>query len=81
LFKAIDSALAQFDHSASYGQARAEGANVIVEVRRWGQGRTVQVELAEGRLTALDLRVRVTEADPASSAAGEQERERSWSVA
>ena len=81
LFKAIESALAQFDHSASYGQARAEGANVIVEVRRWGQGRTVQVELAEGRLTALDLRVRVTEADPGSSAAGERERERSWSVA
>lgn len=48
LFRAIESALAQFDHFAGYGQARAEGANVIVEVRHGVQGRTVQVELSEG---------------------------------
>jgi uncharacterized protein (TIGR02677 family) len=81
LFRAIESALAQFDHSAGYGQARAEGANVIVEVRRGDRGRTVRVELAEGRLTAPDLRVRVTEADLGSPAAGKREPERSWSVA
>lgn len=81
LFRAIESALAQFDHSAGCGQARAESANVIVEVRRGDRGRTVRVDLAEGRLTAPDLRVRVTEADLGPSAAGEREPERSWSVA
>jgi len=81
LFRAIESALAQFDQSAGWGQARAEGANVIVEVRRGDRGHTVQVELAEGRLTAPDLRVRVTEADLGSPTVGEREAERSWSVA
>jgi hypothetical protein len=81
LLRAVESALAQFDYSAGYGQARAEGANVIVEVRRGDQGRTVRVELAEGRLTAPDLRVRVTEAGLGPPAAGEREPGRSWSVA
>ena len=81
LFRAIESALAQFDHSAGYGQARAEGANVVVEVRHGVQGHTVLVELAEGRLTALDLRVRVTAAEVSSPASRDHEQERSWSVA
>lgn len=63
LFNAIESALSQFDISKGYGLAHVEGASVVVEVRRGAKGRSVRVPLAEGQLTAPDLRVRVTPAE------------------
>ncbi|MGV9380027.1 DUF2397 family protein [Nonomuraea sp. NPDC003707] len=59
LFRAIETALAQFDPKSGCGIAPADSANVLVEVRPGVLGRTVTVDLAEGRLTGPDLRVRV----------------------
>ncbi len=78
LFQAIESALAQFDQAAGCGQAHADGASVLVEVRPGVKGRIARVELAEGRLTAPDLRIRVS---PAEVILTEGSRDQSWSVA
>jgi uncharacterized protein (TIGR02677 family) len=78
LFRAIEAALGQLGAGAAYGQAHAEGASVLVEIRPGVRGRTARVDLAEGRLTGPDLRVRVTCTD-ATVAAGTADR--AWSVA
>jgi uncharacterized protein (TIGR02677 family) len=79
LFRAIETALAQFDSAAGTGVAHADGANVLVEVRPGVLGRRVSVELAEGRLTGPDLRISIVPAD--SGAVGRRRDGRDWSVA
>jgi len=78
LLRAIESALAQFDHAMGYGQAHADGASVLVKVRPGVRGRVVRVDLTEGQLTAPDLRVRVTLTEDTPTAAT---RDQAWSVA
>lgn len=72
LFQAIESALAQFDVAAGFGVAQAEGASVIVEVRRGTPGRSVRVHLGEGELTGPDLRVRVIPTEDLSTESAER---------
>ena len=78
LFRAIESAVAEFDHGKGYGLAHADGANVLVEIRPGVRGRVVRVDLAEGRVMAPDLRIRVTSTEhlPAADAP-----DQAWSVA
>jgi hypothetical protein len=78
LLQAIESALAQLDQAAGCGQAYADGSSVLVEVRPGVKGRIARVELAEGRLTAPDLRIRVSLAQVIPT---EGTRDQSWSVA
>ncbi|MFE0154695.1 DUF2397 family protein [Nonomuraea sp. NPDC059007] len=78
LLRAIEIALAQFNPREGRGVVPVDGANVLVEVRPGVAGRTVTIELAEGRLTGPDLRVRVTSIDSGTAAgafrpAGEQD--------
>jgi uncharacterized protein (TIGR02677 family) len=68
LFRAIETALASFDPVTGCGVAHADGANVLVEVRPGIAGRTISVELADGRLTGPDLRVSVITADSDAAA-------------
>ena len=60
LFAAIEGALQCFDPALGYGQADAEGANVVVRVRPGDSDMRVTVALAEGELTGPDLRITVT---------------------
>lgn len=79
---AIEVAYAQADPSTGRGQAEADGAGVVVHVRRGSDpDRTVTVALAEGRLTGPDLRVRVTATDHAAASDPPERVPKTWSVA
>jgi len=65
LLAAIEVALEQFDTTTGFGEAHAEGASVLVRVRRGEPGRRVSVRLAEGVLNGPDLRVTVTATEQA----------------
>ena len=63
LLRAIETAIAQFDQNAGVGIGRADDANVVFTVRPGIIGRTVTVELAEGKLTGPDMRIAITSTD------------------
>ncbi|MEW2352991.1 DUF2397 family protein [Spirillospora sp. NPDC029432] len=81
LFRAIETALAQFDPVTGRGTGHADGASVLVEVRPGENGRTVSVDLAEGRLTGPDLRISITAAESAPAREAADADGRNWSVA
>ncbi|MFD1364408.1 DUF2397 family protein [Actinoplanes sichuanensis] len=60
LLAGIEGALQSVDPLLGYGQADAEGANVVVRVRPGDPSTRVTVTLAEGELTGPDLRITVT---------------------
>lgn len=81
LFRAIEVAYAQTAPATGRGQAEADGAGVVVHVRRGDPKQTVTVALAEGRLTGPDLRVRVTATDHAAASDPPDCVPKTWSVA
>lgn len=75
VFRAIEVASGQADPVTGRGQAEADGAGVVVQVRPGDPHRRATVALAEGRLIGPDLRVRVTAVDH-TAASGSRGRPR-----
>ncbi|WP_285612257.1 DUF2397 family protein [Actinokineospora globicatena] len=71
LVRAVEVALAQFDPDTGDGRAHVDGASLRVVVRIGVPGRVVRVRLADGVLTAPDIRVRVTPSGDAPSLGAE----------
>ncbi|EIV92600.1 DUF2397 family protein [Frankia sp. QA3] len=69
LLAAVEVAVQRVDSKTGYGECHAEGASVLVRVRRVSPERRVTVHLAEGDLTGPDLRVTVTATESSSAEA------------
>ncbi|MCM8555419.1 DUF2397 family protein [Streptomyces sp. STCH 565 A] len=67
LLNAIEVALSQYHPQDGIGRATIDEAGLEVTVRPGRSGRTVTVELGEGRLSGPDMRLLVTSRDHASS--------------
>jgi hypothetical protein len=74
LLGAIEVARSAIDATTGYGEAQAEGANVVVRVRLGRPDVHVPVRFAEGVLVAPDLFVMVTATDAGDGRSAEAER-------